>query len=341
LLQGFGPKVNMAPLEQAEYTEDSNRLALKTVVMQGITAVIQAYYQLAQDYNNLTTQQAALANSLQIVQQMQVQIKAGKVAPLELAPQQTQVANQELAVTQAKNQIEQDYQALLTVLGLDPHSHITIDKNIQAIPDIKLDLNQNTRYALENNIDYLNAVYGLKQSEIAVLLAKDQQKWTLDAVATENIQANNNGNQIGGLNLNTANARSLALNLTIPIDNKATQQQLVNAQVALDRAKIALDETRRSLRANVLTQMQSLVFQRQQILQAQQAVKFAEQAFNTELIKLKYGRTTVLSVTQLRDSLTQARLAAIAQQIAYINALAQFEQLVGITLDKWSIQIYY
>lgn len=344
LLQNFGPKITMAPLEQAEYTEHTARLNLKNTVISIVTQVIQNYYALVQAYNSLKVDQLALQNSMTLVDQYRTRIKAGQAAPLELAPQESQLASQKLQVIQDQNNIQQAYQALLTTLGLDPNSKLQIDTNITIDNSPVPSLDRSTDLALENNIGYLQALYQLKQDDISLLIAKNANRWSLNLVATKTIIPNGGGNgftPLGGTGSTTTGGDSVQLNLTVPINDKSLQQQVVNAKVILEQQKIQLAETKRELRSNVINALQTLQFQQQQIKQAVDAVNYAQQAYEVEKIKLKYGRSTILSVTQLLTSWQQQQQSLIAQEIAYINLLAQFEQLLGISLDKWGIRLYY
>lgn len=343
LLRGFGPAVTMAPLQSAEYAEQVNRLNLKNTIMTAITQVIQSYYQLVQAYNNIIVDQLALKNSLATLQQYKIRIKAGEAAPLSIAPQESQVATQQLTVTQDKNNIQQAYQALLTTLGLDPNSTLSIEKTITIKTAKTPPLKASIQLALENNVAYQQSLYALKQDETNLLLAKDQQKWQLNLQASKTIAVSQgtSDNVIPVGNNVLPGNDSVNLTLNVPINDKARKQQLVDAQVALEQQKIMADEIRRQLEANVMNALQSLNFQVQQITQAEKAVQYADQAFQAEEKKLQYGRTTVLNVTQLRSALTSARLSLIQQQISYVNTLSQFEQLLGITLDKWNVQVIY
>lgn len=333
LLRGFGETVTMAPLVQAEYSEANQRLNLKNTIMGTITQVIQDYYALVQAYNNLTVDELALHNSVVMLQQFRVRIQAGQAAPLEIAPQESQVASQQLQVTLDKNTIQQNYQTLMITLGLDPSCKVEIDKKITIdtfhIPDVK----RAYVLALENNIAYQQAIFNLKTQELEVIQQRDAQRWQLNVTATKNFASE-------GATPNSEND-NVVLNLNVPIDNLSLQQLLVNAEVLYKQDEVQLAATKRQIKSDVITAIASLNLQLQQIKQAEQAVTFAQQAFDVEVKKLYYGRSTVLNVTQLRDDLTQAKLALITQQISYINTLAQFEQNLGITLERWQIQIFY
>lgn len=350
LLRGFGPQVTLAPLVAALYNEQTARLTLKSTIIQTVTTVIQTYYALVQAYNNLKTDELALANSMATLTQFQVKIRAGQAAPLDITDQEAQVAQLQLTVTQDKNNIQLARSALLVAIGLDPESNIEIDKeiNIQSlqIPSVA----ESSELALANNIAYQGALYALKQDELNLVVQKDDQRWQLNLQLQNTIDpaGGNPGATVVAANGTTSivgatpgSQSSVGLSLNIPIHNLALQQGLVNAEVELEQQHVTVSQDRRNLRTAVITNIQALEYLQQQIVLAENSVKYAQQALDVELIKLHYGRSTLFEVTQLRTNLTNAQLALIAQEIDYINALAAFEATVGITLDKWGIKVYY
>lgn len=344
LLRGFGPGVTLAPLREAYYQEYGARLNLKNTVMTTVTQVIQNYFQLVQAYNNLTVDQLALEESKKLLVQYQIQIKAGRIAPAELVQQQSQVASQELSVTQAQNAISQAYQELMLTIGIDPNSKLQIDQNITIPTLITPSIEQSTQLALDNNVQYQQAIFSLKSAQVNLLEQQDQQKWQLNLTATKTFANNGGSTSIvtpGGATVTTTGVGSVALNLSVPLNDMPRQQGLVNAQVQLVQQKIALAETKRELRIQVINAIQNLKFQQEQIIQAQQAVDYAQRSLDVEKIKLRFGRSTVFTVTQLQNTLINSKLSLISQQITYINTLATFEQLIGVTLDKYGLKICY
>lgn len=353
LLRGFGPEVTLAPLVSALYNEQNARLALKNTIISTVTTVIQSYYALVQAYNNLRTDELALANSMTTLEQFQIKIDAGQAAPLEITDQQAQVAQLQLTVTQDKNNIQQAFAALMVAIGLDPESKVVIDKEIN-IKELEIpSIDESTELALANNIAYQGALYTLKQDELNLIVQKDDQRPQLNLTATNTITpAGGTGGTtqmviVNGVNTNVTtgglpgNQSTVGLTLNIPIHNLALEQGLLNAQVALEQQRVTVAEDRRTLRTAVITNIQALLYLQQQIVLAENAVKYAQQALDVEIIKLNNGRSTLFAVTQLRTNLTNAQLALIAQEITYINALATFEAELGVTLDKWGIKVYY
>lgn len=232
----------------------------------------------------------------------------------------------------------------MLTIGIDPNSKLQIDQNITIPTLITPSIEQSTQLALDNNVQYQQAIFSLKSAQVNLLEQQDQQKWQLNLTATKTFANNGGSTSIvtpGGATVTTTGVGSVALNLSVPLNDMPRQQGLVNAQVQLVQQKIALAETKRELRIQVINAIQNLKFQQEQIIQAQQAVDYAQRSLDVEKIKLRFGRSTVFTVTQLQNTLINSKLSLISQQITYINTLATFEQLIGVTLDKYGLKICY
>lgn len=359
LLRGFGPIPTEALLYEAQLNELSARLTLKNEVMTTIVSVIQAYYVLVQGYNDLKINKLSLDDAKVVLEQTQLKIKYGKAGPAEIAQQQTQVAQQELAVETAKNTIQQDYLALLVLLGLDPDAKLKIVHGITASTVRLPSLTQSITLALANNVDYQKALISFKATQRALLVAKDDQKWQLNVTASASRDLGSNGD-IGVVSTTpssstgfapvtsgvivptgTGTTQQLMFNLSVPIDDVQRKQLIVNAKVGLEQALISLDQDKRTLISNVMSSYNSLLSQAKQIVLAQDSVTYAQQSLDVAQIKFNYGKTTSFELTTLRTNLISAQTTLISQQISYLTAVEQFYELLGITLTKWDISVNY
>lgn len=342
LLQGFGPAVTLAPLYNAYDQEQINQLALKNTIIQTITQVINQYSLLVQAENSLAAQQLALQTSVATVTQYQAQIKSGESAPADIiqfqnneANTRLMVENQQLGVTQAKLN-------LLNILGLDPATQFSVPADIQLDTTQLPNLAQSITLALQNDIPYRTLLYQMQITQRQLLVAKDQQRWQLNAVAS---QAYGNGfntaNQPIMNNLGQNRETNVGLQLNIPINNLTVKSALVQAQVAVQQAEINLQATKHVVITNTTNAYYNLLSQQQQIQQAKTALQLAQINLNDATIRLKYGRSTPFEVSSLQTALTNANLALINTQINYVNAVAAFEQVLGVTLERWKIQIRY
>lgn len=347
LLRGFGPTVGRAAYLSAYDQAIINCFNFKDAFMIAITNVIQNYYRLVQDYHNQKVNQVSLDEANKLLKATQLRIAAGKVAGTEIVQQQTQIATTKMALTRDTNAIAQDYRSLLILLGLDPRSQLEIDKkiDIQACPLPGDD--EAIQIALCKNLDFQRALLQLKQVELAYAVAKNEQMWKLDVIGRAQQEVIRRKNfatvgidQLDAIGNDTPGGdRTLILNLNIPIHDLNRKQTLVRARIAVQQFKIALESQRQQLIAAVLNQLQGLRTQQDQLRLAADAVKYSKESLEIAQKKFLYGRTTMFEVTSLQRSFILQQISLISEQISYLNNEATFEKLLGITLEKWHIEV--
>jgi len=333
LLRGAGSRVTLIGLENAYDTEVANKLTFKDRLITTITNVITSYNTLVQDYNRLEIDKLSLEDSQRTLKQTKLRIKAGKEPPTALTQQEAQVESQKLTIVTDKNTILSDYQKFLVLLGLSPDSKLEIDKTIR-IDFSNLPAQQESiDIAFNNNIDYLKDLinFGVKNRDL--LLAKDAQRWQLDLTAKVDQNLKNPNVQ--------PSSRTVTVDLTIPLDDKPRQKQLVDAEVGLRQFEISLENRRRTLKTEVINAWHTLKAQQQQIALAENTVKFSRESLRIAQRKFEFGRATIFEVTSLRDRLTRDENNLVNQKISYLNTLAQFEKTLGVSLLRWKVGVIY
>lgn len=334
LLRGFGPSVTLAGLNNAKDGELINRLAFKNQAISSITTIIQAYHQLVQSYQSLTVDQLALDDSLNTLETTRLRIKAGKAAETEVTQQEAQVANQRFAVTRDKNSIDRDYQNLLTLLGLNPRAKLNIDQKITLEGLFLPDQAKCIKLALSNNVSYQQSLISFRQSERRLMVEHNNQLPDLNVTVAASKNLRDRDDAVFG-----DEERRISLNLSVPIDDRSRQAGLVNAKIELEKLKISLADQKRKLETDVINAIRDLHAQQEQIKLAENSVKYSKESLEIAQKKFEYGRTTMFEITSLRRNLTQSELTLINQKIAYLNTFAQFEQTLGISLDRWKLKL--
>lgn len=343
LLQGSGSDVVLGPLHNAEYTAQIAALNFKNTVITGVTNVISQYALVANAQLSIKTSKLSLENANATLKQQEAYLKIGRIAPADLSQSQATVASQLLSLQQQEVSLLQQKKQLLVTLGIDPNLPFSVTDEVK-FDDTLPSLNECVRLGLENNITYLNAVTAVKQAKITLLLAQDQQRWVLNLTASRTQGAGTGGSPNSGLSSLTNgnnNNTSVALNLTVPIDNLTLKQTLATAKVGLDNANINLETQKRSVVNSVTTAYNTVINQKQQIKQAETSVMFAQQTLDTAQVKLKYGKVSAFEVSTLQNNLLTAQIAYINTVTAYYTNLATLDQTMGTTLDRWKIQLKY
>ncbi len=353
LLKGAGWAYNTIDIANAYDNENIAKLNFKNSVITVVVAVVNSYRALVQDYNNLDIQARTLLRAEQTVQQYELQVKAGKVAPSDLLQQQANVETTRLSMMQQKSSLDADYQNFLQALGLVATAKVIIDKRIELtnykIPPLKTVI----RLALLNNIDYQSAVIRLRASKRAVVSAKNDALWQLDLTASTTVGQSTGAGTNNLVPASTSlsgtpgtinsggSGPSVGFTLNIPIDNVPAKQGIINARVALEQAQLSLEEKKQELIRNVTNQINQLHNQVEQIRVAIHAIALQEQTVANAEIKLRYGKTTVFEVTQLQDQLLQQQTNLVGNKIQLLNSITTLNQTLGLTLDKWGITLRY
>lgn len=344
LLRGAGEDVTLANLRNAYDQEAINKLTLKQTIMSTITSVITAYRQVVSDEENITIQKDALQNNEESLRDTQLQIQAGRVARTEAVQAEQSVAQSRFALSQAENQAANDRQALLTSIGLNPYTAVTIPNKIDIDEAPLPNLSQSIALALENNPGYQGDLVNLKVLRRQLLIAKDAQRWQLNLAANvttgSNVFGGSNGPPETIFSFAKSN-RTVGLNFSIPIENYSLRSQLISARVALQEAEINNRQARWQVITNITTLLQDLTYAKEQIGFAAQSLQLQQQNYAISRRKLSYGLISLLDLKNQQQNLTSAQQSLLSAQIAYLNALSNFELQVGTTLDVWGVTLRY
>ena len=265
------------------------------------------------------------------------------MAPSELTQEQATLANTRLQTVRQKNAVQQDYQTLLDTLGLAPESKIRLDENINFKAYHAPSQAQAIEIALANNPAYVSQKIQLNAAQRAVITAKDALRWQVNLTGSVSFASTS-----GSLptidsytQLSTTNKPTAALEFTIPIRDISSRAAYIQAQVGLTQAEDALEQSRRSLIRQVMNSLTDLHSQLDQLKLAEQAVALQRKNLEAEQIKQQYGQTTALNVNIVQDNLLQQEINFVGDQIGYLNTVTSFQNLLGVTLKEWNIEMRY
>lgn len=350
LLKGAGWAYNTASLAEAVVSEKVARLNFKNSVITAVVNVVTAYRVLVQDYNNFAIQKQTVMRAQQTVHQSKLQVKAGKVAPSDLLQQKANLATTRLSMMQEKSSLQSDYQQFLQALGLISTAKVIIDKKIKfgkfKLPSLK----KSIQLALENNINYQTALIQIRADKLNLITAKNQSRWTLDVSAstnvgqstgTANLPPSSSGTGTSGTVTGSGSGPSLGFTLDIPINDVNAKQQVLSARIQLDQAQVQLQQTKEQLVSDVTNQINQIKNQYEQINVATQAVALQTQTLKNAQLKLRYGKSTVFEVNQLQDQLLQQKTSLVSNKIQFLNSMTTLNQTLGVTLQKWGINLRY
>jgi outer membrane protein TolC len=343
LLQGAGVEIATASVRQAEIAEQNNVLTLKSTVMSTIAQIIQAYRAYVQALQQVTIAQGALQTSKDLLNVNQQLIASGRMAREDLVQSQASVAQNELALVQAKNSADTARLALLVLLSLDPHSSIITTDDSTSAQRVTIDVDQATQIAFANRPDYLQALNNVASNVISLALAKNARLWNLSVSATvsRNAAGLSLPPTIDALPTPTAKTNgTVGVSLSFPINDPVPEQGEVQAQVALDQGKLNVEATKQQIAQQVHDAVTAIDLGWQQLVLARQSRELTQRQLDVEQIKLRAGRSSNFEVVTFQTQLVAAQSAELTAIIGYLNALTNLDAQLGTTLDTWKIALH-
>lgn len=344
LMRGYGPDVTLIPLYNAEDTELVNRLSFKNTAIVQITGVINQYIATVQAANTLKAQIASLKQVENDLKQAKLLVQAGKRGSADLVQFEANASAQRLTLEQQQVALQQAKAQLLLLIGIEPTANINVTDTVPQIIKKLPTLKKSTQIALSNNVTYQQALINIRLLKRNVTLAQDNIRPQLDLSVSQTQGGGTGGLPNGGpesLVNGTNYGTTVGLTLNVPISTLPQEQSIASAKIALRQAQVNLAALKRQTILSVQVAYQTLVSQKQQVEQAWNAVQLAQENYNISKIKLQYGKTTAFEVSTLQTSLTTAMINYVNTFASYITSQANFDSILGITTDRWNLEVKY
>ncbi len=113
----------------------------------------------------------------------------------------------------------------------------------------------------------------------------------------------------------------------------------MQARTSLVKARNDLAEARQRIDIEVSDAVREVSLSARQAELARDARMLAEQKTDIEKEKLRLGLPSSFRLVASEEDLVAAQNRELDAAIAYLNALTSLDQTLGVTLDRWNIQI--
>lgn len=334
LMRGAGEDMATAPVRLARLLEQANRLTLKATVSQTITQVITSYRALLQAQEQLRIARESLERARQLIEVNHAMIKAGRMAEFEIVQTQADVATQELAYEESRNQLDTARLALLQLLALDLHTPLVATEALKA-QRVNVDAEQALAQAQASQPAYLTQLIASEQADITMKVASNDRLWDVSLIA--------GASQIRDRNAYAGSARAwenyAGVQVEIPLGDLSARQAQVKAEVNLRTQAIQLAQARQQLKQDVTNAVRAIDSRWRQYEIAQRARDLSRRKLSLEREKLTVGRSSNFQVLSFENDLRNVENARINALISYLNAQAELDQTLGTTLQSWDITL--
>jgi len=328
--------------DQLKQSEQGLRQQLITTV----TAVENAYDELAYARENVQVEEEALNLAQTQLNQDQERVQVGSLAPLDVQQDEAQVAQSRANLITAQFTLVSDQNTLKNLITdkyLDWHDlDIVPSAPMDAVRQF-FDVQDSWSKGMTQRPDLIQAKLDVEQQGIQLKYDRNQIFPQLDLKGSYGYNGSGPvySDTFGEIAAVNRPFYSYGATLSVPLSNakarngyksdKATEQQLL----------IALKQ----LEQNIMVQIDDAVKQAESAWESVQATHeqrtYAEAALDAEQKKYAVGKSTTFTVLQLQNSLTAARSAEIRAVANYNEALAGLAQQEGSTLERRQIDFKY
>jgi len=369
LLRGFGVAVNARNITVAKINLNTTDLNFKTQVIGVVVNVLNSYYALVADYEDLRAKTTALSVAQQFYEDSKKQLEFGALTPLDVTNAETQAVasrqNLDLSQTglqqqelQLKNLISRTGVAdpLLASTPIVPLDRIEIPPS-DDLPPLKDLVDQ----ALKNRSDLSAERAALSTAQVSALGTKNGILPTLPVFASVSQSGlagapkpvvtpyytlapnpyfvGGTGTALGQIFRRNFPSEMAGVAITGPIGNNQAQADYGIDQLQLRQRQLTIRKDENQAQVDVLNAVIALQQSRAKYDAAVRSRILNEQLLSAEQQKYALGASTPYLVVQQQRDLVNAGSAEIASLAAYSNARIALEQATGTTLEKHHIDI--
>lgn len=345
LLQGFQIDNTRNTLRTLQVQRQIADIQLLTTIENTKASIRTAYWNLRQAIEQIEIQQRSLDLAQRLFDDNKTKVEIGTLAPIETTTSETQVANAEQAVLNARITWTTAELALKRLLAAGPDDDVykaTINPVERATAVAQaVDIPAAVRNALVQRTDLVQAQRNIEVSRLNLEVTRNLTKPQLDLVGGYQLQGAGGNEFRNGVLTNPGDyGQALAsirafdfptwnfqFNFTYPLFMRAAKANLARAQLLIDQSQAQLKASELTVTSDVTNAGLAVENTFKQLQAAQKAREAAEKNADAEQTRFDVGTSTNYNVVQAQNNLTTQRLAELRALISYLNAIAEFDRI--------------
>jgi outer membrane protein TolC len=317
---------------------------LREQIITSVTAVANAYYELAYAQDNVTVQQEALTLAQTQLDQDKQRVQIGTLAQLSVQSDESQVASSQANLIAAQSLLETDQNTLKNLLtddytqwhGTDIQPSETLTAPVQSF-----DLQDSWSKGMTERPDLLQARLNVEQQGIQLKFYRNQLFPELDLIGTfgYNGAAREFSGSLDQINEGDRPFYSYGAQLSVPLSNTGPRNQYKSTKATLQQIVLQLKQLEQNIMVGIDNAVKVAQSDYESVDATRQARIYAEAALDAEEKTYAVGKATTFEVLQYQSALTAARGQEIRALANYEESLANLAAQEGSTLERNGIDI--
>jgi outer membrane protein TolC len=322
-----------------------SELNFSLVVMDVVTRVQLAYYDLIFARENVRVQEMALALSERLLQESRKRVEVGVEAPLDEKQAQSQVASTLADLISARENLRRQENVLKNLITDEFSQWVDVTlipaEKLQEEPQ-PLNLRDSWLRALAQRPDYRAQLLDLERLDLLVRLRRNQLFPTLDLVGGYGRRGFDNASfnrAVRDLERGVAPNHYFGVLFSVPLSRQAERNEHAATRAQREQADLRLKRFEQDIIVEIDNAVRAVRSAHERIELRRLARVTSEDALFVEQRRLEAGTSRTYNVLLLQRDLTAARSAEIRALAEYNRALARLAFEQGTTLEHHQITL--
>jgi len=351
LLRDFRIDSNRFQINVAKKNREISDVQFRQTVVNTVANVKNLYYDLLYSIDNLEAQRKSLALADRFLEENQIKVRVGTLAPLDVVAAESEKASREEAVILAEAALLDAEDALKRAIFPENDPAMWAVKIVPVdrptAEPVAVDLSAAVTRALANRTDIVAARKGLENDELNVKFTRNQKLPVVDVVAAYGttgiggtlLEREGFGGPIirtvpGGFGdaLSDVFGRdfptwTLGVNVSYPLFNRQAEAASARARVNRDQTLASLRRMEMQITAEVRSAARAVETNFKRVQSTRAARVLQERRLDAETKKFAAGMSTNFLVTQSQRDLAVAEVAELRAIADYRRSLVNLERV--------------
>jgi len=342
LLQNFWNDTTRLTIRIKKNRLSYSELGLKWQIIQTITKLEEAYYDLIYNRENVIVQQKAVELAERLVAENKKKLEVGAMAPLDLESAESQAAQNRASLIKAQSQLATQERLVKQLMtdNFAAWADVILEPSgkLEAIHQV-FDRQDCWKKGLTQRPDLLQAKLDVEKQGIQLKYDRNQLFPALDLVGTYGYNGSGKEFSDALYDIQQRNRRSYTYGgqLTIPLSNIAARNTVKSSKATLQQMVLTLKKAEQDIMVSLDNDIGTVQANYEQVLATRAARQYAESALNAEEMKLQNGKSTVYTVLQMQRDLTTDRGTEIQALDTFNQTISTLSQDEGSTLERLRI----
>ncbi|OHE77489.1 MAG: hypothetical protein A2107_12065 [Verrucomicrobia bacterium GWF2_62_7] len=352
LMKGFGWDVNTAQIRIARKTQDISYQQFVQLVMETVSNVKQAYYDLHYAIENVKVKELSVDLAKRFLDESRKRMEVGTMARLDVVQAEAELSQRDGELIDAQRQFDESeitYKQLISrdVLSIREVLLVPVDRpTIVAMPIDPLD---SIRQGLDNRPEYLQSKLQLELNHINLKYYKNSLLPQVDLAASYGYNAINQSSIDQDFSQLSRNFDSVydrefptwsaGLTITVPLGNTTARGNYRHWKLVVEQALLSLKKTEQTIIVGVEQAAIQARAKAKLIASSQATTRLRLESYLAEVEKLKAGTSTTYIVLQMQRDLNDARVTELRAIADYNKALVALSLAEGTILKRSGVTV--